>query len=60
MTRHIEPEVLTAQLKAWGCPYSSTDPKCSIWLAGYRNGHSDGYRAAAKAVGVVLPEKVGP
>lgn len=34
---------LELQLKEWGCPYYASDPKCLIWLEGYRAGSKAAY-----------------
>jgi hypothetical protein len=53
----MEPEVLEAELREMGCPFSAGDPRCQVWLDGYQAGTRDGYRGAAKTLGLKLPER---
>jgi hypothetical protein len=50
----MEPEVLGAELREMGCPFSVGDPRCQVWLDGYRAGTSAGYHGAAKTLGLQL------
>ena len=41
---------LEAELKAFGCPYRATDPRCAAWLDGYRAGYKAATDAAVDAM----------
>lgn len=46
----LEPEVLDAELRAWGCPYPAEDYRCQIWLTGYQAGVKAGGVVAARVI----------
>jgi ribosome modulation factor len=37
-------------LKRIGCPYKPTDPRCTIWLEGYRKGTTDTFATVKSAM----------